>query len=148
LPIYRAVCTYPVIADQELHGNWDHLTPVQLLQLAWPLMVSEFERTLNGDASRYLQWAGTGRATSNLTEIVTAAYEGRVETLFADTAAHRYGVFDPAECRCELHSVPQDGDNDLLDEATRQTILHHGTVYAVGRDEIPSGDVAAALLRY
>jgi hypothetical protein len=80
----------------------------------------------------------------DLEAVVTAAYEGRVETLFVALGHQVWGVFDPATGRVEQHKEALFGDVELLDLAAAHTLLHGRTVYAVEQEQVPSKtDVAA-----
>jgi hypothetical protein len=46
------------------------------------------------------------------------------------------------------HETPEPGDQELLDLAAVQTILHGGTVYSCDHIKAPGDDVAAAIFRY
>jgi hypothetical protein len=91
----------------------------------------------------------TGRTSPHVAEIVTAAREGRVETLFvARDAAAAWGVHDIDTGTVEVHEKLLPGDEDLLELAVAETLAHQGTVYSVPAEEMPSSGPAAAILRY
>lgn len=148
LPIYRQVCKYPHLAEPALEGNCDHLTPHQIHQQTWPLMERLFRRERDEAAAKFNQFAGTGKATGNIREIVPAACQGKVESLFVDLHALQWGRFDPQTTTLDLHDTPESGDDDMLDLAAVQTLLHRGAVYPVQRAGMPSNEPAAAVFRY
>jgi hypothetical protein len=148
LPIYREVGSYAYVAQPELAGNCDYLTAHQIHQRAWPLMEPLFQRVREEAAAKYFRLAGTGKTSDDVQQIVPASHEGRIETLFVDLHSLQWGSFHPESNTIELHEQPQNGDDDLLDLAAVQTLLHRGTVYSVERDQVPSGRLAAAVFRY
>jgi hypothetical protein len=148
LPIYREVNSYSNLAPPTLSGNCDYLTAHQIHQRAWPLMEPIFHAAREVAVARYHQLAGTGKASSDIRQIVTAAHEGKVETLFVDVHALQWGLFHPEAARVELHDTQAMGDEDLLDLAAAQTLLHRGTVYSVERASVPGDELAAAVYRY
>ncbi len=148
LPIYREVSSYAAIAKDEVPGNPDHLSEHELHSRTWPLIASRAANAQQEAAAKYRRLAGTGKTSNDLRQIVPAAHQGQIESLFVDRAAHRWGVFDPATGEVtERSSAPQRGDDELLDLAAVQTLLHRGAVYAAAADHIPSPP-AAAVLRY
>ncbi|MCK4534566.1 MAG: hypothetical protein KAT81_03480, partial [Syntrophobacterales bacterium] len=98
--------------------------------------------------SQYRQNAGTGLTSSDIGEIVQAAYHGRVGTLFVSVGIQQWGTFDSATSKVHLDKSAGSGNEDLLDLAAIQTILNGGTVYATGHEEIPTDSALAAIFRY
>jgi hypothetical protein len=97
--------------------------------------------------AKYQKLAGTGKTANDVRHIVPAAHQGQVETLFVDRSSHQWGLYDPMTGEVELSSPPQPGDDDLLDYAAVQTLLHRGSVHAVAPDQSPSPPIAA-VFRY
>jgi hypothetical protein len=148
LPIYREVNSYPHLAKEESVGNCDRLSAKRIHQRAWPIVAPLFHLEREVAAAKFLRLAGTGKASANLQEILPAAQEGRVESLFVDVHALQWGRFDPNSSAVEFHEAPQSRDDDLLDLAAAKTLLSRGAVYAVERGQVPGGDMAAAVFRY
>ncbi len=148
LPIYRKVCRYTQLADQELAGNWDHLTATQLHEKTWPLAEPIFSLAREQAADRFRSLAGSDRASDDLRQVWKMAAEGRIDTLFVASDCQQWGALDPETNSVELHDQRQAGDDDLLDAAAVQTLLCRGTVYAVPSSQMPGSAAAAAILRY
>ncbi len=88
------------------------------------------------------------RGTTALETIVTAAHEGRVDTLLVAENGHCWGSFDPATRTVARHEARQPGDRDLLDVAVTQTLRNKGRVIPMAPEALPDAEGAAALLRY
>ena len=143
-PIYRQANTYPHLLEKGVEGNPDRLSSKELHDRAWPLVKNLREEAQQRAAAQYRQLAGTGRTSDDLEAVVTAAHEGRVETLFVALGHQVWGVFDPSTSRLGRHEQALFGDVDLLDLAAAHTLAHGRTVYAVEPEQVPSGtDVAA-----
>jgi len=99
-------------------------------------------------AARYREYAQTERASHNLKEIIPAAFQGRVESLFIAFDQEQWGTFHPATNTLHVHRVARYRDDDLLDIAATQTLLHSGSVYTVGQAHVPGGGMVAAVFRY
>ena len=149
LPIYREVSSYGHIAHDEVPGNPDHLAEHELHERTWPLVQSYLEHARQDAVAKYQKLAGTGKTSDDLSRIVSAAQQGQVESLFVDRTAHRWGTFDAATGQLAVRpsSAPEPGDDDLLDYAAVQTLLHRGAVYALPAEQVPAPP-AAAILRY
>ncbi|RJQ52469.1 MAG: hypothetical protein C4521_10160 [Actinobacteria bacterium] len=148
LPIYREANTYPYLADEAVPGNPELADPDELRERAWEIVAPRFDADRREAADRYNDLSATNKASSRVEEVVLAALEGRVETLFVPTDVEVWGSVDREQRRVELHQVRQPVDQDLLDLAATETILHSGSVYGSKAVEVPGGGVIAAIYRY
>lgn len=148
LPIFRRANTYPYVLEAGITGNPEGLRPEELQEQAWSVVQPHFQRTEDGAAAQYRQLIGTGRAASDINTIVTAAYDGRIDTLFVAMSVQQWGIFHAETRTVEAHQEAVGGDEDLLDVAATYTLLKRGTVYAVDPEQLPDRTPAAAILRY
>jgi hypothetical protein len=148
LPIYRRANTYANLLEEGVIGNPQGLRPEELHERAWAIVQPYFREGQERAAERYHQLVGTGRATGDVASVVTAAYDGRVETLFVAIGVQQWGVFQDEARRVEVHREALSGDEDLLNVAAVYTFLRRGTVYAVAPDQMPDHTPVAAILRY
>lgn len=77
-----------------------------------------------------------------------AAFDGRVSDLVLAEGAQYRGNFDEATQRVRGHKQAVAGDEDLLNAAAVQTILHSGQVFVVPANKVPHGAPAVAVFRY
>jgi Bacterial archaeo-eukaryotic release factor family 3 len=148
LPIFRRANTYPYVLEEGITGNPEGLRPEELQERAWPIVQPHFQRAEEGAAAQYRQLVGTGRAAGDINSVVTAAYDGRIDTLFVAIGVQEWGVFDSESRTVEVHEEAMAGDEDLLDVAAMYTLLRRGTVYAVAPEQMPDHTPGAAILRY
>lgn len=147
--IYRAVSKHPRIVASGIDGNPELLSGEQLLDRAWPLVEPVLHDEERRAAAAFHDLAGTPRASSDLEEVLLAAADGRIGTLFCDTWAHRWGRFDANERTVEVHPSREPGDEDLVDRAATETFFHGGRVYAAsGDDALNALGPLAAVFRY
>jgi hypothetical protein len=146
--IYREVNDYPYLLEEGIDGNPDRLTEHELHERAWELVHPYFARARGVALSRFRDREGTGYTSTFPGEILPAAHEGRVATLFFVPAVEEWGHFDEATHTTTIHSPPEPGDAELLDEAVIQTLLHGGTVYTVEPEQLPAETGMSALFRY
>lgn len=148
MPLYRAVNTYPYLADDGIVGNPDLLSAEETHRKAWPIVDKLFQVARSEAADKYAALAGTGRASRDLEEIVAAAHGGRVETLFVAVGVQRWGRFQADQGVVDLREEPRPDDEDLLNLAAVQTLLHAGNVFAVQPSDVPDGQTVTAVFRY
>lgn len=145
--IYREISAYPRLAEAVISGNPEHLTDEELRDRAWKILEPTFQETRHRMAERFGELAGTGRASSDVREILPAARHGRVEALFLACDTDLWGRVDSME-NVIVHAAPENGDEELLDAAALFSLRHGGTVYGLRHGEVPGGGDLAAVFRY
>jgi len=151
LPRFREASRLPHILDEGLTGNPDDLSAEELRDKAWDIVEPVLLAARRRAAERCVELLGTGRASAQLEEILPAACDGRVDTLFTARGVRVWGTYDPGERRVEPQVDQQSqapGSEDLLDRAAVETFQRGGTVYAVERQDVPGGYALAAIFRY
>jgi hypothetical protein len=148
MPIYREANTHPSLLDAGIPGNPEGLRPDELHARAWPLVEPHFRRERQEAAARYLQLHGTGRTSSDVREVVPAAWDGRIEVLFVAVGVRVWGTFVTDARTVELSDEAPGRNEDLLNLAAIHTLLNRGMVYAVPPAEMPNETPVAAVLRY
>jgi len=148
LPIYREANTYPHLLDAGVTENPEDLKPEELHEQVWPLVEPQFTQVQEAAVAHYQELSGTGKTSTELKEVVPAAYYGRVEQLIVTLDRQQWGSFDPEANQVRLHSDFEPGDGDLLDTAAMQTLLNGGTVYVVEPEQVPDAAPLAAIFRY
>lgn len=148
LAMYRDINAHPHLMAGGVVGSPEGRRVSQLLADAWPIVGPELSKGREGAAQRYTDLVGSGRVSNVLEKVVPAARLGRVEQLFVAVGRQRWGSFDEQTQRVKVRDEPHVGDQDLLDLAAVQTVLHGGSVYAVEPDQVPGGRSVAAVMRF
>jgi len=147
-PIYREASTFPLLLDGGVPGSPDELSAQELHRCALPLARLHFEKAQQKALAQYRELLPTGRCSTDIREILTAAHRGRVEFAFVPVGVQQWGIFDPGPAEVTLHRTAEAGGEDLLNLISIYTILNRGSVYAVPPAEIPDGAPVAVLYRY
>lgn len=148
LPIYHEANTYPYLIEPGIEGNPEALSPQELHERAWEKIASYFQRDMKEAIGRYKQVASSDQASKDLSETISIAYHGGVDTLFIRKDAQRWGHFDPVANTLDLHASHQPGDDDLLDTCAVHTYINGGKVYLVEPNIMPADASLAAIFRY
>ncbi len=146
-PLYRAVNTYPHLLDRGIAGNPDTLKAETLHEQGWALVEPYVSKPQQDAAAQYRDYAETERASNDVRKVIPAAYDGCIESLFVASDQEQWGTFDPATHTIHVHRQAKFRDEDLLDLAATQTLLHGGSVYAVEREHMPDTALVAAVFR-
>lgn len=149
LPLYRTASGDPRLLDQPVRGNPDFSTDEELRQKAWSVVEPKLLDRRERDLARFGKLRGGTRTTTDLAEIVLAAHDGRVETLFVDEQAEeRWGSCDTVRREAWIHEGRVPGDEDLLERAAVDTLTRGGVVHAVPPGALPVPSRVAATLRF
>lgn len=147
--IYRDANTYLHLVPEGVHGNPDGVADQDLARDAWQLVEPRFRAEREAAAEQFRVLRTNGRGSSELETVLPAAWQGRVDTLFAPRGVHVWGRFTPETMELRRGtSGPAAGEYDLLDEAARYTLSTGGKVYVVDPAEMPDGETVAAVFRY
>ncbi|HVG09927.1 MAG TPA: hypothetical protein VNM67_19655 [Thermoanaerobaculia bacterium] len=155
LPIYRDVATtFQNICEDALRGNMEGEKAEDLHAAAWEIVEPHFLQERRKAAERFGDLTGSGRSSTELNDVLPAAHDGRVESLFVARGIRVWGSYDGGENRKiklqsgEGQDGPRNGNEDLLDLAAVQTYLNGGKVFVVEQQEVPEGKPLAAVFRY
>jgi hypothetical protein len=149
LPMYREANSYPALIEEEIPTGTDMMDGQDLHDRAWPLVEPIFLAAREKAITLYRRLAGESsvKASSDLREVVPAAYYGRVGTLLLANGAQEWGSFDRENGTIAI--PPGNGNaEDLFDLAAVFTLQNKGTVYTVDREQMPGRVPVAALFRY
>lgn len=147
-PLYREVDSSGMLLPGSVNANPAALGPEELHTRTWQLAAPLFAGKEKAARERFQAQHGTGLAVTDSAEIVTAARDGRVETLFAVEDCEIWGVFDTGRYMVIPTSEDFPGAVDLLDLAVAWTLAGNGEVYVKKMEEMPVPAESAAILRY
>lgn len=134
--------------DEIVRGNTEPLSAKELHARAWPIVEPHLQRELDESREDVGSMEANGRGSSDLEEVVTAAIDGRVQTLFVSRDDHVWGEYDMAARSVRVYEEQRPGADDLLDRAAVETYAKGGKVYVVPPDRLPNGGKVTALYRY
>jgi hypothetical protein len=142
--MYRSINTYSNLLEQGIQGSpGAALTPVQILRQAHDITLFDFQRRAALEMSESKERLAPGRFSTDVESILRAAAGGSVSHLYLDEKGQHMGAFDGK--RFGGHANWR--EEDLLNVAAVETLLHGGAVYSLP-SHLMTGPVAAAALRY
>lgn len=143
LAAYRSVNRYPHLLEQAVERNPDDLTAESAHDAVWPIIEERLAERVRAAIERFGQQRSNGTARETASEALSAAQEGRVDTLLLDTdgcwaagnegEVLRLGGETPHLC-------------ERLDETAIAVLTTGGQVLVC--DELPERLRVAAVLRY
>jgi hypothetical protein len=146
VPIYRSVTRHPNVLERGVEGSPERRSPADLHAAAWslvePVLAAAREQSLDR-----IRTAPAERVAFAITDVVTAAHEGRVDTLLLSDGPPLPGHVDATTGAATPVDEAAPGTEDLLDRAAIDTLRHGGRVFVVDEAALDDSRVAA-LLRF
>ncbi|HEX2139523.1 MAG TPA: hypothetical protein VHG33_07420 [Woeseiaceae bacterium] len=146
--MYRQVSPSASRVRGEIDGNVEHLPEQELHEQAWRLVREQLDARRAEALDRLEHNDPETPVSRELGDVVRAARDGRVDTLFIAADIECWGRFDDSERSIARRDDPLPGDVDLLDRAAVESWLKGGQVYVVPAADIPGKAGAIAGLRY
>jgi Bacterial archaeo-eukaryotic release factor family 3 len=152
-PIYETVNSYTNLSSEYLPGNADYLSPQEILQKARPILLAKSEERKNEVLQKVQEHLHTSRASADAAEVIRAAFQGRIHTLFFEQNARIDGRFDATAQTTVLHPCDKPNQHnpyysDLVEQTLVQTLRHNGEAYSMTLASMPEQSSLAALFRY
>jgi hypothetical protein len=149
-PIYQDANHYQGLFADAVTGNPDEHDVKTLHQHAWQVLEPHLNKAFDDAKAQYLQKVGNDaeHASDVLRDVLPAAFDSRIETLFVAQDKHIWGHYDHDQRRADVHDDPQPGDSDLLDVTALQTLLTGGEVHVASQQHLPEQHLVAAVYRF
>ncbi|HSU31632.1 MAG TPA: hypothetical protein VLJ11_10375 [Bryobacteraceae bacterium] len=147
IPLYREVNNYPHLASEDVRGAPNGLKSGEMHARALEALERAYATRVDDALAEWNHRVGAG-ASSRLKDVVTAAHDGRVLTLLVSDRQEQTGRFDEATNSVKGRGTGSTEDEDLLNDAAVQTILHAGNVLVAPHNKMPNGSPLAATFRY
>ncbi len=149
--MYQANSHCQSIVEHTLSGNVDHLSTAELQARIESAAGDELHEQRKRKGVRIHEHDVP--VATDPEQVLVAANEGRIDTLFIDQDARLNGSFlaeqgTLKEVHREPTGVPSDSCHDLIELAAVQTIKNRGMVYVVTARDMPVAQSMAAALRY
>ncbi len=145
--LYRTVNTHPNVAEEGVRGAPNGLKAGGMHARALQAMSRADEKRIDSLLAEYNHKAGGG-ASNRLKDIVMAAHDGRVLTLLVSDSLELTGTFNETTHSVRGRESGTSNDEDLMNDAAVQTLLHAGQVYVVPNGKMPNGAPLAAIYRF
>ncbi len=146
--IFRAVNTYPHLADHVMRGNPDETTDLELAEGSRRVLDELYAQELADLRALYEARASQGRASDDMAAIARAATFGAVDTVMVDLDETIPGFVDEETGALTLDEADDAVNYGVVDEIARRVLLSRGRVLAVRGDDVPGNGPVAAVLRW
>ena len=149
--LYREANQYNHVLEKSLEGNPDDVKPGDIKNKSWELVRNLFSKNRDNHIRKYSELAGTGRTSYDVSKIVPASANGRVEALFVAQGVQVWGKFNESDQSVAVNEQRAEGDYCLLNKAATDTFINGGEVYTLDKENLPEYSVdtpMVAIMRY
>jgi hypothetical protein len=147
-PIYKEITGYNNLFDEFISGNPDDEYLTLLHEKAWLVIKKFFQKNRTKKVNEFQNLLNSGKVSSETNDIICAAVEGRVDTLFIQVSNEIYGLYDK-ENRTLIIDQIKNGNVSLTNLAAVKSFAQGAEVYLVSSDEMPlKGSAMNAIFRY
>lgn len=149
IAMYRELNSYGYLLPTAISSNPANLQPDHLHHQALDVIGQELEKKKSDKKEQFYQFQGQGRTGTDIKEVVPAAINGLIDTLFLADDLEVWGEYDKKNNTISVHEGAHHLNTSLINLAAVSVYENGGMVYIEKRDQIPFPDSGInALLRY
>lgn len=137
VPLYREVNEYKLLEEDFIPGNPDHEKPEELHEKARIIIEDFSSRERKEKAEAFEAALSEQKASYKEEEIIPAAVNQRIDTLFVQNGEEIWGMFDKENNRVVKRDKEYGQSSGLLNLAAMHTIFNNGRVYLTDPEEMP-----------
>lgn len=147
--MYRSVSKYPKVYETNISGDPEFKNKTQLHEESWNLIKSYFDQNRKEKLKEFGELYHTPKTAFELSEIIPAALNGKIDTLFVQEDLDLYGVYNKEKEKVSMDFSKKVNNISLSNLASIQTFLQGGNVYLMSANEMPIKDRPLnAIFRY
>lgn len=147
--VYRKLSRNPYLLEQGISIDPESLTIDQLRQKTWEIIEPIAAKRVQETLAKFHHAHGTGLASSDMTSILSAVLDGRVDTLLIDADQRVAGKINREDKTIELFDDFSSPElEDVLDDLGEMVLRRGGKVQVVPRKYMPSDTGLAAIYRF
>jgi hypothetical protein len=141
---YKQINQYPHLVEEGVQGSPESLKGGEMHARAFEIALDSFAQPARKALEQWEKLGGSQRVSSNFPDIVKAAFQARIATLFCAEGARTAGVFD----RSTLEMKVQGRHEDLVNASALQTLAFGGDVFILSPEHMPGGGQMNAIYRF
>jgi hypothetical protein len=149
VPLYNQVNSYPNLYENHVSGDPEFKKDDQRHRESWEVIAPYFGRTKDEKRAQFREQYHTHKVAVAIEDIVAAAINGKIDTLFIARGPVVYGSYDEDQNTVRLDNKKTHGNSSLTELAAIKTFLQGGRVYFLPPEEMPEKETPMnALYRY
>ncbi|MGA9325836.1 MAG: hypothetical protein WBV47_07300 [Salegentibacter sp.] len=148
-PIYQEASTYNHLFEKVINGNPSDTDMLGAHEKALKTIESYLRKEERDKLDKYNELNKTENTTSMVGDIIPAAYEGKIDTLFLENREEIWGTYDEKNMAVKVDEAQYDSNTSLMNLAAAKVIETGGKVFLIESAFMPEKESKMnALLRY
>ncbi|WP_273568069.1 hypothetical protein [Maribacter halichondriae] len=147
--VYKEASTYPELYHENVGGDPEFKVKTSLHQASWDLMESYFTKSQTEKALQFTELYHTQKTSYEIDDILHAALNGRVDTLFIADGDDIFGRYEMENNEVIIDYKHELNNTSLTNLAAMETFRQGGKVYSLPSNEMPVKESSMnAIFRY
>ena len=138
----------PYLLEEGINISYDALEMEEINSKALELLRPINEERTRKLTESYENAEAESFGSSDLAQVVKAAYESRIETLLMDENRIEPGKIDDKTGKINLCDIQTPDCDDILDDLAELVLKNRGAVWVLPKDNVPGLSGVAAIYRY
>ena len=148
-PIYKEANSYQNLYPKHISGNPADMDSLELQERAWDLLKSHFSQKRQEKKALFQELSKSGKTSTDLNEILTAAQQGKVDTLFIEKNGDILGRYNYETGLLTAENSTNSTGIPLLNFAAVKVFEQGGKVFLEDKENLPdSTSKINAVYRY
>ncbi len=135
--IYQKANTYPSILDIHMNINPKQINIKELHEKIWRQLYPLFDKVRIEKVKLFHYFNNTTRVSYDIQNILLAAIEGKIDTLFVRKGSEEWGILDKENNRVVIEDEQTESNISLINLAVTETIKNGGNVYEQIAETMP-----------
>jgi hypothetical protein len=137
VPIYAEVNDYKNLQKDFIAGNPEYEDPVYLHERARELLEGQYDKDRKEKLKAFEYELSNQKASFKEEEIIQAAIDKRIDTLFVNKREEMWGIYDKENYKVLIRDGDDYQNSNLLNLAATHTIINGGKVYLAEPESMP-----------
>ncbi len=147
--LYKQASTYTELYQENIGGDPEFKVKTSLHQASWDLMEPHFAKPLAEKLTQFKELYHTQKTSYEIDEIINAALNGKVDTLFIENDIDLFGIYDIESNKVTIDDQQETYNTSLTNLAALETFRQGGQAYFLNSEEMPvTGSSMNALFRF
>ncbi len=146
--LYMKISNNIYLEPNAIAGTYESLGKEEIIKRTHAYAKVIFRNKIKLLINQYHKLRTIEKSSDQLIEIISAAVDGRVDTLFIQENEIIPGKIDTINKKIITDTLTNPAVDDILDDLAQFTLEKGGNVFILSKDEMPTNSVVASIYRY
>jgi hypothetical protein len=145
---FKKISNNPYLLEEGINKSIESMNLVEIQKKAREIIEAISMKETEKMVEAYANAEAESLGSSDLVQVVKAAYESRVKTILMEEDKIVPGKIDNNTGKIKLGDIDDPNYDDILDDLAEMVLLSGGNVFVLTKDLMPSTTGIAAIFRY